>query len=81
MVAVMKFRFGRANMNKDTPVFTVFGGAYVPEHHNDYGFDFEAKPQKFSDGPSWVVASSLVFALTFCAAEIVFFARLGSGLM
>jgi len=79
----MEFRFGRAKMNKDTPVFTVFGGAYVPEHHNSEAscFEFDADQHKFSDGPSWLVASTLVFALTFCAAEIVFFARLGSGVM
>ena len=66
----------------DTPVFTVFGGAYVPEHHNE-ACSFEADPRqhKFSDGPSWLVASTLVFALSICAAEIVYFTRLGSGLM
>jgi hypothetical protein len=68
---------------KDTSVFTVFGGAYVTEHHNDNCINFEAEAarRRLGYGPYWLVASSLIVALTFCAAEILYFTRLGSGLL
>lgn len=69
-------------MNNDTPVFTVFGGAYVPEHHGGACIDFDAPANsERGNGPVWLVVSTLAVALTFCAAEIAFFARLGGGLM
>jgi hypothetical protein len=83
-IGSMKFRFGRTTMFKDKPQFTVFGGAYVPEHHNEYSCR-EDRATIASDrddsGAAWLVISSLLVGLTICAAEITLFAGRSSGLL
>lgn len=71
-------------MLKDKPHFTVFGGAYVTERHNEVpcpGFLSSAGQRRDARGPSWLVVSTLILGLTICAAEITFFAGRGSGLL
>lgn len=72
-------------MLNDPPHFTVFGGAYVPEHHNACGCaDLDGPAVRRRDlaaGASWLVFSTLILGLTICAAEITFFAGRSSGLL
>jgi len=63
--------------------FTVFGGAYVPEHYNEINCCESGAIASVRDdsGPAWLVISSLLVGLTICAAEITFFAGRSSGLL
>jgi len=82
-IGSMKFRFGRTTMFKDKPHFTVFGGAYVPEHYNEINCCESGAIASVRDdsGPAWLVISSLLVGLTICAAEITLFAGRSSGLL
>jgi hypothetical protein len=70
-------------MFKEKPHFTVFGGAYVPEHHNEISCCGPNAVVSVRDdsGPAWLVISSLLVGLTICAAEITLFAGRSSGLL
>jgi hypothetical protein len=70
-------------MFKDKPHFTVFGGAYVPEHHNEFScpeLGAEIASVRDDNGAAWLVISSSLVGLTICAAEITFAGR-SSGLL
>jgi hypothetical protein len=59
-------------MFKDTRYFTVFGNAYVPEHHSGgYRFDVdpEARTRHFA-AASWLVLSTLIVGISASAAQI-----------
>jgi hypothetical protein len=59
-------------MFKDTRYFTVFGNAYVPEHHTDgYRFDVDPKVRaRTSATASWLVLSALVAGISVFTAQI-----------
>ena len=49
----------------------MFGGAYVPEHHNDYCFDLNPKKRASAgSSASWIVCLALLAGISVFAAEI-----------
>jgi hypothetical protein len=58
-------------MFKDARYFTVFGNAYVPEHHSGYRFDVDpqARTPHFA-AASWLVLSTLIVGISASAAQI-----------
>jgi len=59
-------------MTRDTQYFTVFGNAYVPEHHSDsYGFDVAPSTRAYgADLASWAVLCSLMVGISVFAVQI-----------
>jgi hypothetical protein len=59
-------------MFKDTRYFTVFGNAYVPEHHtNGYRFDVDPTVRSRRTGAAaWLVLCTLVAGISVFAAQI-----------
>jgi len=59
-------------MFKDTRYFTVFGNAYVPEHHaNGNRFDIGPSVRSQRTGAaSWLVLCTLVAGISVFAAQI-----------
>ena len=58
-------------MFRGTQYFTVFGGAYVPEHHNEYCFDLNPKKRASAgSSASWIVCLALLAGISVFAAEI-----------
>jgi hypothetical protein len=58
-------------MFKDTRYFTVFGNAYVPEHHSSgYRFDVDSEARTHRFAASWLVLSALIVGISASAAQI-----------
>jgi hypothetical protein len=63
----------RDAMDTTNPSFTVFGGSYIAERHNDnYRFDVDRRVQP-NTGASWLVLCTLVAGISVFAAEIARF--------
>ena len=60
-------------MSTDNAYFTVFGGSYVAEQHNDR-FDVAPRRRAPSAAASWIVCGSLIAGISVFAAEIAVFA-------
>ena len=59
-------------MFKDTRYFTVFGNAYIPEHHSA-GYRFDVDPEartRHLAAASWLVLSALIVGISASAAQI-----------
>jgi hypothetical protein len=55
------------------PYFTVFGGSYVVERHNDnYRFDIDQRGRR-RVATSWLVLCTLIAGISVFAAEIAHF--------